>query len=108
MHPRQTYRDRIPRVRAFLLNWMMAVISDWAPTISDQPSPTAASSDRTAGHMHPSTTTLERSTCGATWIQSEFQRLEPETQEPLASKDVDDAQVADTRTPSDGGGQGCD
>jgi casein kinase I family protein HRR25 len=39
------------------------------------------------------------------WTIREFQRLEPEAQEPLASKDVDEAQGADTRKPSDGGAQ---
>lgn len=39
------------------------------------------------------------------WTIREFQRLESEAQEPLVSKDVDEAQGADTRKPSDGKAQ---
>lgn len=39
------------------------------------------------------------------WTIREFQRLKIEAQEPLVSKDVDEAQGADTRKPSDGKAQ---
>jgi hypothetical protein len=39
------------------------------------------------------------------WTIREFLRLEPDAQEPFASKDVDEGQGADTRKPSDGGAQ---